>query len=208
MELKSSGTPTEAPYDSPHSHIGVARKLQQELPNAHILDQYSNSANPQVHYECTAQEILADLDSRIDMVVIGAGTGGTLTGVARGIKERCPAAIVVGVDPVGSILGGGTEVSPYYVEGIGYDFIPTVLDYQHIDVWEKTTDQQSFISARRLIREEGLLVGGSSGAVLAGGMVQAEKLTAGQNCVLILADGVRNYLGKFVDESWMKKMGF
>src|SRR5262245_13776305 len=114
-------TPTEAAWDAPESHIGVARKLQSQLPNAHILDQYSNPSNPKVHYEQTGQEILDDLGGKVDMVIIGAGTGGTITGVAQKLKEACPACIIVGVDPVGSILGGGTEVGTYKVEGIGYD---------------------------------------------------------------------------------------
>lgn len=201
-------TPTEAPSDDPESHIGVAKRLQAELANAHILDQYSNPSNPAVHYACTAQEILDDLDGQVDMVVIGAGTGGTISGVAKKVKESCPTVTIVGVDPIGSILGGGEQVTPYHVEGIGYDFVPAVLDYQHIDVWEKTADQESLTTARQLIRQEGLLVGGSSGSVVVGGLRQASKLTANQNCVFILADGVRNYLSKFVDNSWMKKQNY
>lgn len=100
-------TPTEAPSDDPESHIGVAKRLQAELANAHILDQYSNPSNPAVHYACTAQEILDDLDGQVDMVVIGAGTGGTISGVAKKVKESCPTVTIVGVDPIGSILGGG-----------------------------------------------------------------------------------------------------
>ena len=201
-------TPTEEPWDSPHSHIGVAKRLEAERPDAHILDQYSNPANPQVHYEHTAQEILDDLQGEVDMVIIGAGTGGTISGVGRRIKESRPQAIVVGVDPVGSILGGGTEVCPYHVEGIGYDFVPAVLDYEHIDRWEKTTDQEAFTAAAQLIHDEGLLVGGSSGAAVCAALRQATQLTAGQNCVIILPDGVRNYLSKFLDPDWLRANGF
>lgn len=201
-------TPTEEPSDSPHSHIGVAKKLEAERPDAHILDQYSNPNNPLTHYEHTAQEILDDLDGRVDMVVISAGTGGTISGISRRVKETCPQAIVVGVDPVGSILGGGTEVTPYHVEGIGYDFVPQVLDRQHIDVWEKTTDAEAFALAAQLIRREGLLVGGSSGAAMAAALRQAKRLHAGQNCVIIFPDGVRNYLSKFLDSDWMQAHGF
>jgi len=201
-------TPTEAAYDSPESHISVARRLQSELPNAHILDQYSNPNNPRVHYEETAQEILDDLDGKVDMVVMGAGTGGSITGVAKRIKEVCPNCLIIGADPVGSILGGGNEVGTYKVEGIGYDFIPDVLDRSLVDEWVKTTDQHSFLLARRLIREEGLLVGGSSGAVMYAALQKASKLKAGQHCVVVLPDGVRNYLTKFVDNKWMRDNGF
>ncbi len=201
-------TPTEAAYDSPESHISVAKRLQSELPNAHILDQYSNPNNPLVHYNETAKEILDDLDGKVDMIVMSAGTGGSITGVAKRIKEANPSCIIVGADPVGSILGGGTEVSTYKVEGIGYDFIPKVLDPAAVDMWVKTEDQSSFLLARRLIREEGLLVGGSSGATLFAALQKAPALKAGQNCVVVLPDGVRNYMTKFVDDQWMRTNGF
>jgi len=200
-------TPTEAPSHSPESHIGVALKLQKEIPNAHILDQYVNPANPEAHYHGTAEEMLADL-KQIDMAVMTAGTGGTITGVAKRLKEANPNIIIVGVDPVGSILGGGTEVGSYLVEGIGYDFVPDVLDRSLVDVWVKTVDKESFQMSRRLIREEGLLCGGSSGSAMIGVMKEAAKLKKGQNCVVILADGIRNYMTKFVDPKWMKDHNF
>lgn len=201
-------TPTEAAWDAPDSHIGVAKKLQKELPNAHILDQYSNPANPNSHYKYTAGEMLEQVGGKIDMVVIGAGTGGTITGVARRLKEENPDVIVVGADPIGSILAGGTHVGSYKVEGIGYDFIPDVLDRSLIDKWVKTSDGQSFLLARRLIREEGLLCGGSSGSAVYAALQEAAHLKEGQNCVVILPDGVRNYLTKFVDEKWIKDNRF
>ena len=142
------------------------------------------------------------------MVVMGAGTGGSITGVARRLKEHNPNCIVVGADPVGSILGGGTEVSTYKVEGIGYDFIPDVLDRKLVDEWVKTTDQPSFLLARRLIREEGLLVGGSSGSAMYAALQAAPRLKEGQNCVVVLPDGIRNYMTKFVDDKWMRDNGF
>ena len=136
----------------------------------------------------------------VDMCVMTAGTGGTITGVAQRLKEANSKTVIVGVDPVGSILGGGTEVGTYLVEGIGYDFVPDVLDRQIlVDTWVKTQDKESFQLARRLIREEGMLCGGSSGAALAGVLQEARKLKKGQNCVVILADGIRNYMTKFVD---------
>lgn len=196
-------TPTEAAFDAPDSHISVAKRLQQELPNAHILDQYSNPSNPNAHYEHTAGEILEDLKGKVDMVVMGAGTGGTITGVARRLKEANPNCIIVGADPIGSILAGGSHVASYKVEGIGYDFVPDVLDGSLIDEWVKTNDRQSFILARQLIREEGLLCGGSSGSAMFAALRTASKLKEGQNCVVILPDGVRNYMTKFMDDKWM-----
>ncbi len=201
-------TPTEAAWDSPESHIGVAKTMRSQLPNAHILDQYSNPSNPDVHYDETGQEILDDLGGKVDMVVIGAGTGGTITGVARKIKEAAPSCVIVGADPIGSILAGGTDVGTYKVEGIGYDFIPDVLDRELVDAWVKTADGPSFKLARRLIREEGLLVGGSSGSALYATLKEAPRLSAGQNCVVILPDGVRNYMTKFVDDKWMRDNRF
>jgi len=201
-------TPTEAAWDSPESHIGVAKRLQKEIPNAHILDQYSNPSNPDVHYDDTGREILEDLDGRVDMVVVGAGTGGTITGVARRLKEANPDVIIVGADPVGSILAGEEEIKTYEVEGIGYDFIPDVLDRSLIDRWVKTEDGPSLRLARRLIREEGLLVGGSSGSVLFAALEAAKDLRPGQRCVAVLPDGVRNYLTKFIDDGWMRQRGF
>ena len=201
-------TPTEASFDSPESHISVARRLQRELPNAHILDQYSNPNNPNVHYNETAREMIEDLNGKIDMVVMGAGTGGSITGVARRLKEHNPKCIVIGADPVGSILGGGSDVGTYKVEGIGYDFVPDVLDRSLIDEWVKTEDQPSFLLSRRLIREEGLLVGGSSGSALFAALQKAAKLKEGQNCIVVLPDGVRNYMTKFVDDKWMRENKF
>jgi cystathionine beta-synthase len=201
-------TPTEAAFDSPESHISVARRLQSELPNAHILDQYSNPNNPLVHEKETGQEILDDLDGKVDMVVMGAGTGGSITGVARRIKAANPNCLIIGADPVGSILAGGNEVGTYRVEGIGYDFVPDVLDRALVDEWVKTTDQPSFLLARRLIREEGLLVGGSSGSAMFAALQAAPRLKEGQNCVVVLPDGVRNYMTKFVDDKWMRDNGF
>jgi cystathionine beta-synthase len=202
-------TPTEAAWDSPESHIGVAQRMQKELPNAHILDQYANPSNPNAHYYGTGQEILDDMAGlSIDMVVMGAGTGGTITGVARKIKEVYPNCLIVGADPIGSILAGGEHIAPYKLEGIGYDFIPDVLDRDLVDIWVKTSDRQSFQLARRLIHDEGLLCGGSSGSALAAALREARRLGPDQNCVVLLPDGVRNYMTKFVDDNWMREHHF
>ncbi|WP_133130655.1 pyridoxal-phosphate dependent enzyme [Legionella yabuuchiae] len=201
-------TPTEAAWDAPESHISLAKKLQKELPNAHILDQYGNPENPNAHYYGTAQEIIDDFGESLDMIVAGVGTGGTITGLAKRLKEHNPSIQVIGVDPIGSILGGGTEVKSYDVEGIGYDFFPDVLDNELIDQYIKTNDRDSFLMARRLIKEEGLLVGGSSGAAMWGALQAAKTLKSGQKCLVILPDSIRNYMSKFINDEWMKEQGY
>jgi cystathionine beta-synthase len=147
------------------------------------------------------------------MIVICAGTGGTITGIGRKLKELNPKIIVVGVDPVGSILAQPEElnqegVGSYKVEGIGYDFIPKVLDRSIVDKWVKTEDRESFLMSRRLIREEGLLCGGSCGSAVVGALEAAKSLGPDQRCVVILADSVRNYMSKFLNDNWMYENGF
>ena len=201
-------TPTEAAYDAPESHISVSKKLARELPNAHILDQYANPANPGAHAEGTALEIIADLGRVPDAVVIGAGTGGTLTGVARVFKKQSPNCLIIGADPVGSILAGPGPVHSYVVEGIGYDFIPDVLDGSLVDRWVKTTDKRSFELARQMIAQEGLLGGGSCGSALMALEECLPMLKPNSDVVVILPDGVRNYMTKFIDNNWLKENGF
>uniref|UniRef100_A0A9J8AZX1 Cystathionine beta-synthase n=1 Tax=Cyprinus carpio carpio TaxID=630221 RepID=A0A9J8AZX1_CYPCA len=206
-------TPTSARFDSPESHVGVAWRLKNEIPNAHILDQYRNPSNPLAHYDTTAEEILEQCDGKIDMLVAGAGTGGTITGVARKLKEKCPNIKIVGVDPEGSILAepeelNKTDKTQYEVEGIGYDFIPTVMDRSVVDSWYKSTDEESFAMSRMLIREEGLLCGGSSGTAMAAALHVAKELEEGQRCVVILPDSIRNYMSKFLSDKWMCEKGF
>ena len=201
-------TPTEASWDSPESHIGVAKKLNKEIENSHILDQYANLNNPKAHYDYTAKEILDDFDDDLDMIVMGVGTGGTITGVAQRIKKYSPNTKIIGVDPHGSILGGGDEVYSYKVEGIGYDFFPDVLDNKIIDKYIKINDEDSFKMARMLIRKEGLLVGGSSGGAVWAALQAAKKLNENQKCLVVLPDSIRNYLSKFADDKWMKKNNF
>jgi cysteine synthase len=201
-------TPTEAKWNDPDSHLSLARRLQKEIPNSHILDQYANPNNPLVHYEHTAQELIDDMGNDLAMIVMGVGTGGTITGIAKRIKKERPHVHIVGADPYGSILGGGTEVHPYLVEGIGYDFFPDVLDNRLVDEYIKVHDKESFLMARRLIREEGLLVGGSSGTAVCAALTAAKRLKKGQKCVVILPDSIRNYLSKFVDDNWMRANHF
>ncbi len=201
-------TPPEAAFDSPDSHISVANSLKEILPTSHILDQYSNPDNPLAHYEGTAEEIIEQTDGQLDYFVAGAGTGGTITGVAKKLKEKLPNVKVVGVDPVGSILAGPGPVQSYKVEGIGYDFIPRVLDREVVDEWYKSDDRRSFILARRLIRKEGLLVGGSSGSAMAAAIEVARREGPNKRIVVLLPDSVRNYMTKFVEDSWMKQYAF
>lgn len=197
-------TPTQAASDSPESHIGVAKRLQKEIPNAHILDQYGNENNPLAHEYGTAEEIWTQTNGKVKAVVAGAGTGGTVTGVARGLRKHNPDIKIIAADPHGSILAYPPSLNeervnePYRVEGIGYDFVPDVLDQQVVDKWYKTDDREAFGYARRLIAEEGILVGGSSGSAMAA-MVRGVKdlgLKKGDVVVVILPDSIRSYLSK------------
>ncbi|TXT10990.1 hypothetical protein VHUM_01741 [Vanrija humicola] len=208
-------TPYVLSHDSPDSLIGVAERLKEKIPGGVILDQYSNPNNPLAHYYTTYAEIAHALKTSnlrrksVTALFAGAGTGGTITGLARAIrdseeKDGAARATIVAVDPVGSILGGG-DVGMYQVEGIGYDFFPAVLDPKPplIDEWIKTDDDEAFAACKRIIRLEGLAVGGSSGSALAGalkflkseeGKKIAEDPTA--NVVVVFPDGVRNYMSK------------
>ena len=200
-------TPTTAPFDDPQSHIRVAWDLKNKIPRSHILDQYRNPYNPIAHYDGIANEILFQCDGKIDMVIIPVGTGGTITGISRKLKEQVPNCQIIGVDPVGSILALPDELNtltmPYKVEGIGYDFVPTVLERSNIDKWVKVSDKESFLMARRLLREEGLFCGGSSGSVIVAAMEVASTLDFGTRCVVILPDSIRNYMTKHLSEDWM-----
>ena len=197
-------TPTEAAWDSPESHIGVARRLQKEIPNAHILDQYGNPDNPLAHEHGTAEEIWTQSAGKITAVVAGAGTGGTITGMARGLRKYNPAVTINAADPHGSILALPESLNEshanesYRVEGIGYDFVPDVLDREAVNHWYKTDDRESFAYARRLIAEEGLLVGGSSGSAMAAMIEGVRELGLGKSdvVVVILPDSIRSYLSK------------
>lgn len=205
-------TPTEAAFDAPESHIGVARKLEKEIPNAVILDQYSNEANPKAHYYGTGYEIWEQTKGKVTHLVAGAGTGGTITGISQYLKEQNSKVVVTGADPKGSILAVPASLNessePYMVEGIGYDFIPDVLSREWVDNWIKTDDFESFKLARRIIREEGILVGGSSGSALQAALQVAKDLTEDDTVVVVFPDSIRSYLSKFADDEWMKTNGF
>ncbi|KAH8256544.1 hypothetical protein KR038_006626 [Drosophila bunnanda] len=206
-------TPTEAAYDSPEGLIYVAQQLQRETPNSIVLDQYRNAGNPLAHYDGTAAEILWQLDNQVDMIVVTAGTTGTISGIGRKIKEQAPNCQVVGVDPFGSVLARPVELNKsdvqfYEVEGIGYDFPATVSDHSVVDVWSKISDSDCFPMSRRLNAEEGLLCGGSSGGAMHAALLHARKLKKGQRCVVVLPDGIRNYMTKFVSDNWMEARGF
>jgi cystathionine beta-synthase len=204
-------TPTQAASDSPESHIGVARRLHREIPNSHILDQYANPDNPLAHEHGTAEEIWKQTNGKIKAIVAGAGTGGTISGLARGLRKYNSEVKIIAADPFGSMLALPESLNQehaneaYKVEGLGYDFIPEVLDREGVDLWFKTDDRESFAYARRLIAEEGLLVGGSSGSAIAA-MVRGVKelrLGKGDVVVVILPDSIRSYLSKFVDDDWL-----
>ncbi|KAM0334467.1 hypothetical protein ACHAQA_001495 [Verticillium albo-atrum] len=204
-------TPTQAAWDAPESHIGVARRLEKEIPNAHILDQYANPDNPLAHEFGTAEEIWAQTGGKLTAIVAGAGTGGTITGIARGIRKHSADVKIIAADPQGSILALPEALNTehanegYKVEGIGYDFIPDVLDREAIDKWYKTEDRESFQLARRLIAEEGLLVGGSSGSAMAAAVhaIRDLGLGKGDTVVVVLPDSIRSYLSKFADDDWL-----
>ncbi|KAJ9655856.1 cystathionine beta-synthase [Neophaeococcomyces mojaviensis] len=206
-------TPTQAAFDSPESHIGVAKRLEKEIPNAHILDQYGNVDNPLAHELGTAEEVWEQSEGTVTAIIAGAGTGGTITGLARGLHKHNKDIKVIAADPQGSILALPSMLNDehkdtqYKVEGIGYDFIPDVLDQKLVDKWYKTDDRESFHYARRLISEEGLLVGGSSGSTISA-LAKAAKdpeinFTKDDVVVVILPDSIRSYLSKFIDDDWL-----
>lgn len=218
-------TPTEAAHDSPLSNMGKAAQLLKDIPDSVMLNQYTSPHNPDAHYYGTAPEIIEALangpegptpgrpvsSGKCDLIVAGAGTGGTVSGLARRLREHNPDVLVLGVDPRGSILARPESLNElregesdlYKVEGIGYDFIPDTLAHSAVDVWVKSNDADSFAATREIIREEGVLCGGSSGAALAGALdyLKSEEGWAkvggqeGRNVVLLFADSLRNYVG-------------
>lgn len=200
-------TPTSVPPDSPESYNGVAERLAREIPDAFRPNQFGNPKNPEAHYLTTGPEIWEDTGGKIDVFVAGMGTGGTISGTGRFLKEKNPNIVVVGADPAGSILSGDSPKS-YRVEGIGEDFIPSTFNRQVIDEMVRVSDAESFLTARRLAREEGLLVGGSAGTAVAAAMKYALRLAPGKVIVVLLPDTGRNYLTKIFSDQWMRENGF
>src|SRR2546422_2737022 len=200
-------TPTAVAPESPESYYRVADRLTEEIPGAFQPNQYFNQVNPQSHYETTGPEIWQQTEGRVDVVVGGLGTGGTITGVARFLKEKKPAVMIVGADPEGSLYSGDT-IKPYKVEGIGEDFIPGTIDLKLIDRIIQVNDRDSFLTARRITREEGILVGGSSGTAMKAAMDVAHGLDEKTVMVVILPDTGRNNLSKIYNDEWMRQNGF
>ena len=205
-------TPTAVDHDSPESYYSVSSRLAEEIPGGFKPDQYSNMANPRAHYETTAPEIWEQTDSGdVDAIVISVGTGGTISGIGRYFHEHKPGVRIVGVDPEGSIYTakGHDDLHPYLVEGIGKDTWPETIDLNVVDEWIRVSDRDSFLTARTLAREEGLLVGGSAGSTIWGALEFMRRLGKADARVLaVLPDSGRSYLSKFLDDNWMIEHGF
>jgi cystathionine beta-synthase len=199
--------PTAVPPEHPDSYYSVADRLTRETPGAFRPDQYSNPANPAEHERSTGPEIWRQTDGRITHFVAGVGTGGTITGVSRYLKAQNPAVQVVAADPEGSVYSGGSG-RPYLVEGVGEDFWPTTFDPSTVDRTVMVTDAESFAAARRVTREEGLLIGGSCGTAVHAALVVGRELGPDAVVVVLLPDSGRNYLSKIFDDRWMTRFGF
>ena len=206
--------PTAVPPDSPENYHRVAEKIAHETPNAIMPDQYCNPKNPEAHYLTTGPEIWEQTEGKIDCLVCGIGTGGTISGTGKFLKEKNPNVKIIGADPQGSVLReyfytkSLIQGQPYKVEGIGQDDVPETLDYAYVDEVHTVGDKESFAMARRLAREEGMLVGGSCGSAVAVAIKVARDLPAGKLMVVILPDTGKYYLSKFYSDEWMKENRF
>ena len=207
-------TPTEVDHHDPRSYHSVALRLSREIPNSIYPNQYENPANTQAHYETTGPEIWQQTDGKVTHVVIGVGTGGTITGIARFLKEKNPDIRVIGVDPQGSIFaemfrtGVKPQIHPYKVEGIGQTELPGNVDFSVIDEIHAVSDKDAFLRTRLLARFEGIFAGGSSGAVLHVALKCAEKLTENDIVVILVADSGTRYLSKIYNDNWMRENQF
>jgi cystathionine beta-synthase len=202
--------PTDVPPESPQSYYRVADRLTADIPGAFQPNQYFNQANPQAHYESTGPEIWEQTGGGITHLVVGVGTGGTITGTARYLREHNPELVVIGADPEGSIYSGGAEaIRPYLVEGVGEDFWPGTFDRSAVDRWVTVSDRDAFLTTRRLAEQEAILAGGSGGlAVHAALTVAAELDDPKAMIVVVLPDSGRSYLSKIFSDSWMRQYGF
>jgi cystathionine beta-synthase len=204
-------TPTAVDHDSPESYYSVSDRLAEEIPGGFKPDQYSNLANPEAHYRTTGPEIWEQTGGGdVDAIVVSVGTGGSITGIGRYFKEHRPVVLIVGVDPEGSVYTADEEhpMHPYLVEGIGKDAWPETMDPSVVDRWLRVSDRDSFLTARRLAREEGLLVGGSCGSTAWGALELARELGPDARILMTFPDGGKSYLSKFHDEDWMTQYGF
>jgi cystathionine beta-synthase len=203
-------TPTAVDHDSPESYYSVSDRLAEEIPGGFKPDQYSNMSNPEAHYRVTGPEIWDQTGGEIDAVVISVGTGGTISGVGRYFKERKPEVLIVGADPEGSVYTAHDEsdVHPYFVEGIGKDTWPETMDPDVVDEWVRVSDRDSFLTARRLAREEGLLVGGSGGTTVWAALEVAKRFGPDATILTMIPDSGRSYMSKFYDDNWMLEHGF
>src|SRR5438067_12298141 len=203
-------TPTAVEHDSPESYYSVSSRLAEEIPGGYKPDQDSNLANPEAHYRGTGPEIWEQTDGQIDALVISVGTGGTISGVGRYFKEHKPEVLIVGADPEGSVFTAkdDKDVHPYLVEGIGKDTWPKTMDPNVVDEWVRVSDRNSFLTARRLAREEGLLVGGSGGTTVWAALEVARRFGSDATILTMIPDSGRSYMSKFYDDNWMLEHGF